>query len=197
VLSAFALWTILVGARASAACCRTLDAVMWRSAVWRQFGAAIDMLDEAVRDCPEELWTAELWPEPAAPGFSAFWYLAFHTLFWLDYSVSGTPDAFAPPEPFGVEEFDPAGKLPPRVYTRGELRDYLAYGRRKTHEMIASASDEQLERPHRAGGGTAVPFGELLVYTMRHVQEHAAQLNMVLGQRSGRAARWVGVAKDA
>jgi hypothetical protein len=28
------------------------------------------------------------------------------------------------------------------------------------------------------------------------VQEHAAQLNMVLGERSARAAGWVGVAKD-
>jgi hypothetical protein len=43
-------------------------------AVWRQFGAAIDMLDDALRDCPDELWTAELWPEPAAPGF--VWHLA-------------------------------------------------------------------------------------------------------------------------
>ncbi len=170
---------------------------MWRSAVWRQFGAAIDMLDDALRDCPDELWTAELWPEPAAPGFSAFWYLAFHTLFWLDRNVSGRPDAFAPPEPFGFEELDPAGKLPPRVYTRAELRDYLGYGRRKTRETIASASDEQLERSCRTGGGTALPFGELLVYTMRHVQEHTAQLNMVLGQRSSQVAGWVPVAKDA
>ena len=170
---------------------------MWRSAVWRQFGAAIDMLDDALRDCPDELWIAELWPEPAAPGLSAFWYLAFHTLFWLDCSVSGRPDAFTPPEPFGVEELDPAGKLPPRVYTRAELRDYLTYGRGKTRETIASASDEQLERLCRTGGGTTLPFGELLVYTMRHVQEHAAQLNMVLGQQSSQVAGWVRVAKDA
>ena len=170
---------------------------MWRSAVWRQFGAAIDMLDDALRDCPDELWTTELWPEPGVPGFSAFWYLAFHTLFWLDCCVSGRPDAFAPPEPFGVEEFDPAGKLPPRVYTRAELRDYLAYCRRKTRETIAAASDEQLERSSRTGGRTALPFGELLVYTMRHVQEHTAQLNMLLGQRSRQVAGWVPVAKDA
>jgi hypothetical protein len=72
---------------------------MWRSAVWRQFGAAIDMLNDALRDCPDELWTAELWPESGLPGFSAFWYLAFHTLFWLDCNVSGKPDSLTPPRP--------------------------------------------------------------------------------------------------
>jgi hypothetical protein len=32
---------------------------------------------------------------------------------------------------------------------------------------------------------------------MRHVQEHAAQLNMFLGQWTGSAAGWVGSAKDS
>ncbi len=31
-----------------------------------------------------------------------------------------------------------------------------------------------------------VPFGELLLYTMRHVQEHAAQLHLFLGQQRGK-----------
>jgi hypothetical protein len=29
-----------------------------------------------------------------------------------------------------------------------------------------------------------LPFGELLLYTMRHVQEHAAQLHLFLGQEA-------------
>jgi uncharacterized damage-inducible protein DinB len=33
---------------------------------------------------------------------------------------------------------------------------------------------------------------ELLLYTMRHVQEHAAQLNMLLGQKTGSTPGWVG-----
>ncbi|MGH2480969.1 MAG: hypothetical protein ACRDHW_15045 [Ktedonobacteraceae bacterium] len=37
---------------------------------------------------------------------------------------------------------------------------------------------------------------ELLLYTMRHVQEHAAQLNLFLGQNaSGEASDWVPWAK--
>jgi hypothetical protein len=37
---------------------------------------------------------------------------------------------------------------------------------------------------------------ELLLYNMRHVQEHASQLNMLLGQRIGSAPGWVGQAES-
>ena len=33
-----------------------------------------------------------------------------------------------------------------------------------------------------------VPFGELLLSTMRHVQEHAAQLHLFLGLQAGKSA---------
>jgi hypothetical protein len=168
---------------------------MWRDALWRQFGAAIDMLDDAMRDCPDELWTAEVWDDPSMPGFSAFWYLASHALFWLDYYLSGSDESFTPLAPFGLEELDPAGVLPPRTFTRTELVDYAAHARRKCRATIMAVTDEQAERPCRVGGGQ-LPFGELLLYNMRHVQEHAAQLNVFLGQRTGSAAGWVGVAKD-
>ncbi|HXM59115.1 MAG TPA: DinB family protein [Candidatus Dormibacteraeota bacterium] len=169
---------------------------MWQTVLWRQFGAAIDMLDDALRDCPDDLWTADVWEERSVPGFSAFWCLAYHALFWLDYYLSCSPEAFAPPDPFGLEELDPAGVLPPRVYARDELRAYLAHGRRKCRETIESLTDERLARPCRVGRGE-LPFGELLLYSMRHVQEHAAQLNVFVGQRTGSAAGWVGVARES
>jgi hypothetical protein len=36
-----------------------------------------------------------------------------------------------------------------------------------------------------------VPFAELQLYNLRHVQEHAAQLHLFLGQQSGRPGKWV------
>ena len=29
----------------------------WRTIIWRQFGAAIDMLENALRACPDDLWS--------------------------------------------------------------------------------------------------------------------------------------------
>jgi hypothetical protein len=46
---------------------------MLRTVLWRQFGAAIDMLDNALRDCPDELWAEDVWEDRSMPGFSTFW----------------------------------------------------------------------------------------------------------------------------
>ena len=37
---------------------------------------------------------------------------------------------------------------------------------------------------------------ELLLYNMRHVPEHAAQLDLLLGQRVGSAPGWVAIEKS-
>jgi hypothetical protein len=58
---------------------------------------------------------------------------------------------------------------------------YLDDCRQKCRETIATLSVEQSYRVCRFPWGE-VPFGELLLYTMRHVQEHAARLLMFLGQ---------------
>ena len=36
-----------------------------------------------------------------------------------------------------------------------------------------------------------LPFAELQLYNLRHVQEHGAQLRMFLGQQAGKSTRWV------
>ena len=94
----------------------------WRTSLWQQFGAAIDMLDNAVTACPDELWRVRLWDDAELPESAAFWYIVYHTLFWLDLYLSGAVEGFAPPAPFTLDELDPAGLLPDRPYTRDELQ---------------------------------------------------------------------------
>ncbi|MEJ2599281.1 MAG: DinB family protein [Anaerolineales bacterium] len=167
-----------------------------RTAVWRQFGAAIDMLANALRACPDELWKARVSNDSSLPPeFSEFWYVAYHTLFWLDLYLSGSVEGFAPPSPFTLAELDPAGVLPERNYTRAELLTYLEHGRRKCRSVIEALTDDRARQPCRFTWGE-VSFLELLLYNMRHVQEHAAQLNLVLGQQIGFAAPWVARPKD-
>ena len=165
--------------------------------LWRQFGAAIDMFGEALRDCPDELWEKSLWKDQpgqwVAAGFSAFWYLCYHTLFWLDLYLTGAEEGFAPPAPFDLTEMEPDGVLP-RTYSRAELLDYLDYCRRKCRETISAMSDEQARQSCRFSWGE-LTFAELQLYNLRHVQEHGAQLHMFLGQQEGKSARWVGQAQ--
>lgn len=163
-----------------------------KETLWRQFGAAIDMFGNAVRDCPNELWAESMWEEPElGPEFSTVWYVSFHTLFWLDLYLSGAVEGFTPPPPYTLDELDPAGRLPPRAYTQEELLGYLAYCRAKCRELILALTDESAYRVCHFRWG-ALPYTELLLYTLRHVQEHGAQMRMFLGQRAGKSARWVG-----
>ena len=52
----------------------------WRSAIRQQFHAAMDMLANAIDACPNTVWFDQ--------GRHEFWYLAFHTLFWVDLYLS-------------------------------------------------------------------------------------------------------------
>jgi hypothetical protein len=161
--------------------------------LWRQFGAAIDMLSGALHDCPDELWEERLWTDQpdqwVAAGFSAFWYLGYHTLFWLDLYLTGAEEGFAPPAPFDLVEME-AGEVLPRTYTREELLRYVEYCRGKCQETIGALSNEQANRMCRFAWGE-LPFAELQLYNLRHVQEHAAQLLMFLGQQARKPASWV------
>ena len=156
--------------------------------LWRQFAATLDSFDSALRDCPDELWEERLWEdEPGqwvAAGFSAYWYLCYHTLFWLDLHLTGAEEGFSPPEPFDLVEME-ANEVLPRIYTRAELLDYSKSCRQQYQETIATLSSEEADRICRFPWGDA-PFAELLLYNMRHVQEHAAQLHLFLGQQARR-----------
>jgi hypothetical protein len=155
-----------------------------RNMLWRQFKVSLDELEKALRDCPGELWTVQLWADQpdqwVAPGFSTFWYLGYHTLFWLDLYLTGAEEGFTPPEPFDLVEMN-SDEVLPRIYSREELLSYLRYCRNRCKDTILSLSPELATKPCQFPWGE-LPFGELLLYTMRHVQEHSAQLLMFLGQ---------------
>ena len=169
-----------------------------REILWRQFGAAIDMFGDTLRDCPDDLWDKKLWGDQpdqwVAADFSTFGYVGYHTLFWLDLYLTGEAEEhFAPPAPFSIAEMK-AGEVLPRIYTRDELLTYLAYCRQKCQELIAALTSEQAYRLCRYPWGE-VPYVELQLYNLRHVQEHGAQLRMFLGQQAGKSARWTARAR--
>jgi len=160
--------------------------------LWRQFGAAIDMFGGALRGCPDELWEAPLWPDQpdqwVARGFSRFWYLGYHSLFWLDLYLTGAEEGFAPPAPFDLVEME-ANEALPRTYTRAELLGYLEICTQRCRQTITAMSEEQAGRICRFAWGE-LTFAELQLYNLRHVQEHGSQLRLFLGQQTGQSARW-------
>lgn len=160
--------------------------------LWRQFNASLDMLESALRDCPDGLWQARLWDDHAdqwvADGFSSFWYLAYHTLFWLDLYLTGAEEGFVPPLPFDLVEMEANERLP-RVYSREELLGYLGLCRRRAEGTIIGLSAADAARLCRFPWGE-VAFAELQLYSLRHIMEHGAQLRLFLGQRAHLQAEW-------
>jgi hypothetical protein len=151
--------------------------------IWQQFGAAIDMLENAVLACPDNLWgDRSQRPE--------FWYVVFHTLFFLDLYLSDSDVGFVPPAPFTLDEMDERGLMPERVYTKEELRKYLEHGRKKCRATIKTMTEVKANR--RCGfHWLDLSVAEVLLYNMRHVQHHAGQLNLILRQKIDSAPRWV------
>lgn len=151
--------------------------------IWQQFGAAIDMLENAIKACPEELWfDRSQRPE--------YWYVVFHTLFFLDFYLSDSHEKFTPPAPFTLDELDPAGILPEQPYSRNELQSYLEHGRRKCKTAIDALTFDKANERRTFPWGDISGF-ELFLYNMRHIQHHAAQLNLILRQKIDSAPGWV------
>lgn len=151
--------------------------------LWYQFGAALDMLERAMMACPDETWGDQV-------SFSEFWYYAYHTLFWTDFYLSNQQeDDFQPPAPFTVGEFEP-DVLPERVYSQAELIAYLEFVRAKARAHIASLTPERMET-HLKIWSRDFSSLEWLLYNLRHVQHHAAQLNLLLRQAGVTPPSWV------
>ncbi len=166
--------------------------------LWHQFGASIDMLENAIALWPESLWYTD----------KKFFYMAYHTLFFLDYYLTFPPKDFSPKLPCTVTEAKDAPPealddlIPNTIYTKAELLDYLQICRDRCHKLITLLTEERLnerwiEEPGNPDTRSFSTF-ELLLYNMRHVQHHAAQLNMLLRERTHHAPNWVSrTKKDA
>jgi uncharacterized damage-inducible protein DinB len=155
----------------------------WRSAIRQQFHAAIDMLANAIEACPELVWFGQ--------EKHPFWYLAFHVLFFTDMYLGSVGESeFHPPPPFGLTELEDELVLPQPAYRKDQLLGYLEHCRQELDAVMAGMTEAWTVSP--------CPFpyrdmsnGELLFYNLRHVQHHAAQLNMLLRQKTDSAPRWV------
>lgn len=183
-----------------------------RPVLTRQFDEAIDDLERALRACPDELWEASAWrvnktdlwvwpaegvtpiaerTEESIQSLSAFWAVAYHCLWFLDFYTSTGTGGFESPEYVrgGPEEqgmaADGAAPLPAPVFPRAALLRYLDHGRRKVRGSIANVTEEELQalcppwHPHRGKS-----LEQLLDVNLRHVRQHGGDLLAFLHRHS-------------
>lgn len=156
----------------------------YKTELWGQFGAALDMFENALQKCPENIWDDG----------QNFWYIGFHTLFFLDYYISEDPEHFNPPPPFSLAELDPAGVMPERTYTKEELINYTHYCRDKWRKLIADFDEVSMFKLWKDDRREYTML-KMSMYNMRHVMHHTGQLNMMLGKIDHDLPIWVSQTK--
>jgi uncharacterized damage-inducible protein DinB len=157
----------------------------WNLVVWAQMDAAIATLRNAIEACTDETWRA-------ACGTGEIWRAAFHATFFLDLYSGDLGNEYAPPAPFDRSELQENG-VPERVYAQGEVLAFLEHARANARARIAAFTDADAERPATIDwlARRGITNAEAVLYNLRHVQHHAAQINLVLRQAADHGAAWV------
>ncbi|MBO9660881.1 MAG: DinB family protein [Chitinophagaceae bacterium] len=161
--------------------------------LWAQFGAAIDMVKNAIALWPEEAWESD----------RRFFYNAYHTVVLLEYYLSDPSKKFNATLPFTIEEDHNApadligDMVPDEIYSKSRVLAYVDQLREKCKSHISSLSDRNIaSRWVEKYGDMDYARLEILLYNMRHVQHHAAQLNILLRQKINKSPKWVFRAED-
>jgi hypothetical protein len=171
---------------------------IFKDVLWKNFGAAIDMLGDSISLCPDSLWQSE----------KKFFFLSYHTLIFLDYYLTIPTRDFKPVLPFKLVPMESLPQdavddvIPNAAYTREEMLDYLSSIREKCKKLILDSSEEKLKTKWIAKEEVNLhglcpllvedySILEILFYNFRHVQHHVAQLNLVLRQKINSAPDWV------
>lgn len=162
----------------------------YKESLWKQFGGSIDMLINAITAYPEQLWYNE----------KRFFYISYHVAVFLDYYLTIPAAPLSSPLPFTLSDEIPADGLddivPDKIYSKHEILGYLLASREKCHALISNMTDSEFTQQWiEVDGNKVMPVFELFLYNMRHVQHHAAQLNMILRKDTGDAPQWVRAAK--
>jgi hypothetical protein len=102
----------------------------------------------------------------------------------LDLFLTGQREGFAPPPPFI------RGALPEKPYPKEQVRAYLTDCRARCQATLSALTPEKAAQ-RCIFSWMELSFWELQLYSMRHVQEHAAELNLMLGQHGVTGQDWV------
>jgi uncharacterized damage-inducible protein DinB len=166
---------------------------LWPRLIGRQFAAAVQMLQQAIEACPDDLW------DDRTDG-SPFWHLAYHALFYTDFYLSDSEKTFTAREyhedeaqllPGDYQGFAGVVSTPTRAFTKDQLVAYGEHCVRKCAETFARLTDERaLERC--GFWWYELNVGEFMLNNLRHVQHHAGQLVLLLRRRADIGVDWLG-----
>jgi hypothetical protein len=156
---------------------------IWVESLVRSFDGALGQLAAAVRDCPEPLWEAPMWPVPGAEveqRRSAPWAVAWHALECLDYDLTGELGPWAPPPPFAGHPHWRLTELA-AAWSQSDVLGYVDHCRDRVRDTLTGMTEERAATPlppaHRYQGQ---PHAWVVASLVGHTVEHAAQIRQVI-----------------
>jgi hypothetical protein len=177
---------------------------IWVESVGLNLQEALDLMEAAVRDCPDELWRTNMWAVPGPDAgaevrgpdgalitdpverralvqrHGAPWGVAWHALQILDARLhqGGLVPWEASPA-LGVEPgFDITALAAP--WSQADLLAYLAYCRERIVDALKELSDERATARLSTGRHQGKPYAWRLMQMLRHVTEHASQIRQFI-----------------
>lgn len=162
------------------------------------------MLNNAIAMCPPDRWNTN----------RQFYFMSYHTVVFLDYYLTVPPAArYNATLPFTLIDPDhlPEGAiddvLPDKTYSQQEVLEWLKQCREKCRNVIMQLTETSIQQPWlndkqpsdlslASMGSRPYTVLQILFYNLRHVQHHAAQLNLLLRQSIGDAPMYVSEASD-
>ena len=165
-----------------------------RKTIASQFHAALSMLEQTVRLCPQPLWDDRAQANP-------FWRVAYHALFFVNLYLQPNEDELSLWEE-GREGYQFLGPTPwpphtqpeaDQPYSREEILAYLAFCREEVDRLVPAVD---LGAP---SGFSWLPFDkmELQIYNIRHLQQHVGDLSSLMLSQADLEIDWVGKGPDA
>lgn len=154
-----------------------------------QYLAALEMLKQAVLQCPESLWNK-------SEHENRFWHIAYHALFYTHLYLQKSEKDFSPWSKHR-EDYNFLGLLPwpphkkPEIgepYSKDEILEYHQFVQQQVLEKLPSLDFND------QSGFSWLPFNkmELMMYNLRHLQQHIGELYERLGASAGVEIDWVG-----
>lgn len=154
-----------------------------------QYAAALCTLNRCIDRAP-----ASIWNEPV--GNLRYCQIAFHTLFFTDFYLEAGEGSIADQDfhrdrPHFFRDYEELQDRPQQyLYDLADVRDYLQYCVQKSARVVTSETEQVLTAPCSFSRRTC-SRAELHLYSIRHVQHHAAQLSLRLRHATGEGVPWI------
>jgi hypothetical protein len=147
----------------------------------RHLEPTVDMLQDAIRICPEDIWNAQSETRPV-------WEYVYHTVFWLNGWLRDWSTPFEPPS-FHAEEALDLGPVVNTVISKDQMMTYLEKVRNDYRSLVVGETNETLLRETEQ-------YGKLWSVTdrvfaqVRHIQHHTAYISAVLREKADLSLDW-------